>query len=230
MTMPLRVFLGYDSPHPIAYHVLAHSILSRATLPVSITPLVQSTLRAAGLYWRERHPLESTEFSLTRFLVPALCHYQGRALFLDGDMLCRTDISTLWGLMPLGAAVAVVQHDYQPIGEVKMDGKTQTRYPRKNWSSLMLFDTAHMRCQTLTLAYVNQAPALDLHQLGWADDRIGALPMAWNYLVGESQQSRQEPKLLHFTNGGPWLEGHVETAHSVLWDTELDALGGRVRV
>jgi len=143
----LRIFIGYDSKEPIAYHVLANSIMRRASCPVAITPLVQPALRASGLYTRERGPTESTEFSMTRFLVPYLSGYKGHSVFMDCDMLCLTDIAELWtviensiaadasarhawamtdrlerGATPYGKAVLVCQHDYEPTATVKFLG------------------------------------------------------------------------------------------------------------
>src|SRR5687767_9920007 len=135
MIEPLRIFIGYDSREPIAYHVLAHSILTRASGPVSIAPLVLSQLRAARLYTRNRGSTESTEFSMTRFLVPYLSGYEGVSVFMDCDMLCLTDITRLPVHTLGGRALRVVQHDYTPRSAVKMDGCKQTAYPRKNWSS-----------------------------------------------------------------------------------------------
>src|SRR6266850_2140939 len=127
---PLRIFIGYDSREPVAYHVCAHSILARASAPVMIAPLIQPVLRASLLYTRARGPTEATEFSMTRFLVPYLSGYEGISLFMDSDMLCLADIFDLLeaGLADL-RAVAVCQHDYTPKGSVKMDGQQQTTYP-----------------------------------------------------------------------------------------------------
>jgi lipopolysaccharide biosynthesis glycosyltransferase len=226
---PLRVFVGWDSREPIAFAVLAHSILRRASVPVSITPLVQASLRACGLYTRERGPTESTEFSLTRFLVPALADYQGLAIYMDCDMLCLGDLADLAARAQdnLGAAVSVVQHDYVPRFARKMDDRAQTMYPRKNWSSLMVFDCSHFATRRLTPAYVNTATGLELHRLLWAGDRVGALPFAWNCLVDEDGQA-PEPTLIHYTNGGPWLPEYRGCSSAERWHEEQAAMQGRL--
>ena len=154
----LQLFIGYDPKEPVAYHTLAHSILRRSSIPLTIAPLMRSQLK--GLYTRERGPTESTEFSLTRFLVPFLSQYRGWSLFMDCDMLCRADIAELaaYTERAVDEAVLVCKHDYVPKTERKFLNQVQTRYPRKNWSSLMLFNNA--RCAALTPQYVNSASGL----------------------------------------------------------------------
>src|SRR3990167_2431018 len=122
----LRVFLGYDSNEVVAYHTLAHSILRHASVPVSVTPLKLSQLPMK----RDRTPTQSTEFSFSRFLVPWLCGYEGEAIFMDCDQLCRVDIATLHGAK--GAAVSVVKHEYAPRPEDKFLGQRQSIYAKKN--------------------------------------------------------------------------------------------------
>lgn len=193
----IRVFIGYDPNETVAYHVLAHSIMRHASVPVSITPLMLKQLPMT----RPRDPKQSTEFSFSRFLVPWLCGYEGQAIFMDCDMLCRADITTMTGTP--GAAVSVVQHAYEPRPEDKFLAQKQTIYAKKNWSSVMLFDNA--QCRALTPKYVNAATGLELHQFKWLDeDQIGSLDPAFNHLVGEYEPN-QDAKLVHFTRGGPWF-------------------------
>ncbi len=228
-TDPLRVCIGWDSREPLAYAVLAHSILTRASRPISILPINVRALRHT--YTRSRGPTEATEFSLTRFLTPFLADYRGFSLFLDCDMLCLTDITDvlLYPMADPGKAVYVCQHDYVPRALTKMDGQEQTRYPRKNWTSCVLF--ANERCQMLTPHYVNTATGLALHRLQWiADDQIGALPLTWNYLVGEDNQATDPPKLIHYTNGGYWHGGdYMLGPEAELWRCERDAMLGTCR-
>lgn len=219
---PLRIFIGYDSKEPEAYHVLAHSILRRASLPVALVPL---TLASVGrVYTRPRGAAESTEFSMTRFLVPYLCDYQGLAVFMDCDMLCRADIGDLQ-LHPLadpGRAVYVCQHDYTPKDTVKFLGHQQTAYPRKNWSSFIVFNNA--KCKALTPDYVNTASGLDLHRFNWlaGEDAIGSLPLEWNWLVGE-YAANPAAKVLHYTNGGPWFHDiHFTDGSAAPWFHERE--------
>jgi len=218
---PLSIFIGYDHREPVAYHVLAHSILTRASVPVSLTPLVQPALRASGVYRRARDPLESTAFSLTRFLVPYLSGYRGWSVYLDCDMLCRADIAELLSAAS-PAAVAVCQHDYTPSTATKFLGQPQTAYPRKNWSSLMLFYGPG--CRRLSPEYVNTAPPADLHRLAWTED-IGSIPLEWNHLVGEYPENPLA-KMLHYTLGGPWFPETRACDHAKDWQAEYAAMTG----
>lgn len=226
MTEPLKVFIGWDSREPASFAVCAHSILTRATRPVSIVPLFQPALRAAGLYTRERNPLETTEFSFSRFLVPALCGFAGTAVFMDCDFLVRADVSELF-TYPASSpdrAVFVCQHDYVPKASVKFLGQPQTAYPRKNWSSLIVFNNA--RCRALTPDMVNTTSGLELHRFLWAHEAIGALPLEWNHLVGEYEPN-PTARALHWTLGGPWFSEFATADHADLWFAERDAMLGR---
>lgn len=213
----IRLFIGFDPRESIAFDVLARSIWKRASQPVSITPLVKSHLginREGG----------STEFAFTRFLVPYLCGYEGHAIFMDCDMLCQGDIAELWNLrqpaywLP-GPAVKVVKHDYKPAETTKFLGAPQQQYERKNWSSVMLFDNG--KCHALTPQYISEAKGLDLHQFKWTkDERIGELPEEWNYLVGHSKIPN--PKLIHYTLGGPWFPDYEDCEYANEWRRERD--------
>ena len=218
----LNVFIGYDTNETVAYHVLAHSILRRASIPVSIAPLMRRQL--AGLYTRERGPTESTEFSLTRFLVPGLSGFKGWSLFMDCDMLCLADIAELAACIPCSPekAVLVCKHDYTPKTERKFLDQMQTKYPRKNWSSLMLFNNE--RCGALTAQYVNTASGLDLHRFRWIrDELIGDLPLEWNWLVGEYPHNA-EAKIVHYTLGGPYFDDYRDCDYADEWREELGLL------
>jgi hypothetical protein len=221
---PLRVFIGWDSREPIAFHVAAHSILRRASKPVAIIPLVQDQLRSAGLYTRERGATEATEFSMTRFLVPYLSGYEGFSIFMDCDVLCKADIHEMVDLerWPIDAAVQVCQHHYTPKDAIKMDGCAQTTYPCKNWSSVMAFDNG--LCRALTPDYVNTASGVELHRFSWLyQGEIGSLPLGWNWLVGE-YPANPDAKILHYTNGGPWFRDYHACDHAKDWLEEYRAM------
>jgi hypothetical protein len=218
----VNVYIGFDSKEPVAFYTLAHSILRRSSVPLSIAPLMQSQLK--GIYTRPRGPTESTEFSLTRFLVPALSGHRGWSIFMDCDMLCRADIAELQAHIDRqrDKAVLVCQHDYVPKTERKFLGQVQTKYPRKNWSSLMVFNNE--RCRALTPAYVNSAPGLDLHRFKWLDDTlIGSLPLEWNWLVGEYDY-RADAKIVHYTLGGPYFDDYRNCDYAGEWLAEFDAM------
>ena len=226
MVAPFRVFVGWDSREPIAYDVARHSLLKRASIPVEVTPIKVEDLRARGLYTRDRDPLASTEFTYTRFLTPALAGFSGWALFCDCDFLWLGDIAGLAAYTQTQKAVFCVQHDYVPKETTKMDGAAQTVYPRKNWSSLMLFNCDHPAVRRLTPEVVNRESGAYLHRMQWADDAdIGALPTEWNWLEGwNGKPASGTPKAVHFTRGGPWFEAWQNVDYGDLWRAERDAL------
>jgi hypothetical protein len=217
----IRIFIGYDSREAAAFSVLAHSIHARASQPVAVAPLKLEEL--GGVFSRERDPLQSTEFSFTRFLVPYLCDYQGWAIFTDCDMIVRDDIANLWKLRDERYAVQVVKHHHVPKEEVKFLGAKQSKYEKKNWSSVMLMNCA--KCRALTPEYVNTASGLQLHQFKWleTDDLIGALPPRWNHLVGYDAPD-PHASLVHFTIGGPYFEEYKDCEYSREWFEERAAM------
>ena len=226
MANPLRIYIGWDRREPEAYEVAKFSLERRASVPVSVVPIKLDELRARGLYRRDVDPLASTEFTYSRFLTPALAGYQGWALFCDCDFLWLGDVAGLWAYTKVPKAVYCVQHDYRPKESVKMDGAVQTSYPRKNWSSLMLFNCAHPSVQKLTPEVVNRETGAYLHRMQWvADDDIGALPVEWNWLEGWNEKPAQgAPKAVHFTRGGPWFENWKNVDYGDLWRAEHAAL------
>ena len=217
----IRVFIGYDDREAVAYSVLAHSIEARASEPVATTPLILRQLK--GVLTRERHPLQSTDFSFSRFLTPYLSGYEGWSLFMDCDMLMLDDIANLWRLRDDKYAVMVVQHEHVPKETVKFLGEPQTKYEKKNWSSVMLFNNA--ACRALTPEYVNKASGLELHQFKWldSDKRIGKLPGRWNHLVGYDAP-HSDASLLHYTSGGPWWVDYAKCEHAEDWFKERDKM------
>jgi hypothetical protein len=214
----LQVFIGYDPREAVAFHTLAHSIQRHASIPVAVAPVMQSQLK--GIYTRPRGATESTEFSLTRFLVPLLSGYRGWSLFMDCDMLCRADIAGLASLTEQAAdkAVLVCKHDYTPSPERKFLNQVQTVYPRKNWSSVMLFNNE--RCKALSKDYVNSATGLDLQRFSWTSDaQIGDLPLEWNWLVTEYKHN-PDAKIVHFTRGGPYFSEYRDCDYAEDWFEE----------
>ena len=219
----IRVFIGYDPEEAVAYHVLSHSIQNRASRPVSVTPLMLSQL--GDLMWRERDPLQSTDFSFSRFLVPHLCGYEGWAVFMDCDMLALDDVAELWKLREPKRSVQVVQHDHRPARTTKFLDRPQTTYSRKNWSSLMLFNC--FRCTALTPELVNTASGLDLHRFRWLDEdsSIGELPRRWNHLVDyDPPLPPENVSILHYTEGGPWFPEYADCGYADLWFEERERM------
>jgi lipopolysaccharide biosynthesis glycosyltransferase len=217
----MRVFIGYDPREAVAFSVLAHSIHVRASEPVSVIPLMLSELK--GVFTRERHPLQSTDFAFSRFLTPYLSGYEGWSVFMDCDMLVLDDIANLWRLRDERYAVMVVKHDHQPRESVKFLDQPQTAYPKKNWSSVMLFNNA--RCRALTPEYVNAASGLELHQFKWLADEglIGELPRTWNHLVGYYRPT-PGASLVHYTLGGPYFDEYRDCEYAEEWRQELQRM------
>jgi len=221
------IYIGYDPRESVAFHTLAHSLLRRSSIPISVAPLVQGQLKS--VYRRSRGPTESTEFSLTRFLVPYLSGYAGWSLYMDCDMLCRVDVAPLLGETRVHSdkAVLVCKHDYVPKSERKFLDQVQTKYPRKNWSSLMLFN--NQRCRALTPEYVNSASGLELHRFAWTEDRlIGELDLDWNWLVGEYSY-KAEAKIVHFTLGGPYFPEYRACDYADEWFAEFNLIKGGIQ-
>lgn len=215
----IRVFIGHDVREEVALSVLSYSIHRRASQPVSIAPIMISQL--GGLYRRDKHPLQSTAFSFSRFLTPCLSGYEGWSLFTDCDMLMVDDIANLWALRDERYAVMVVKHEHVPRETEKFLGMPQSKYEKKNWSSVMLFNNA--RCTALTPDYVNTASGLELHQFKWLgdDQAIGALPSRWNHLVGY-HPPRKDAALVHFTLGGPYFADYADCEYAHAWRAERD--------
>lgn len=219
----IRVFIGYDPREAVAFHVLSHSIHARASQPVAIAPLMLSELK--DVYTRERHPLQSTDFSFSRFLVPYLSDYRGWSLFCDCDMLMLDDIARLWSLRDDAYAVQVVKHDHKPAESVKFLDKPQRPYEKKNWSSVILFNNA--KCTALTPEYANTATGLELHQFKWLGDDalIGELPHRWNHLVDyDPTVPAEQVSFLHYTEGGPYFEAYRQCSYADIWFAERDRM------
>jgi hypothetical protein len=209
MAEPHRIFLGYDPSQHIAYEVLKYSLEKHAREPIDVQPVDQDKIPGWN---RKLDPLQSTPFTYTRFLVPWLCDYEGIALFMDSDMLALDDISELFHLPMDGLALRVRKHEYNPEATVKMGGKVQTQYPRKNWSSLMLMNNPELR--------VWSKDAVETQSGAWLhrfepipDEKIGDISEEWNVLDHMTGRT----KLLHYTSGGPWLPGCEDADHADLW-------------
>jgi len=217
----INIFIGYDEGEKIAYSVLSESIRQHSSEPVSITPLDLSTLR--NHFQRKKQSNQSTEFAFSRFMVPYLCGYKGWAIFMDCDMLLRTDINKLWMLKDEDYAVMCCKHDYVPNQNAKFRGAKNEPFPKKNWSSMMMMNNA--KCKGLTLPYVNEATGLDLHQFKWleSEKEIGALPKTWNWLVSEYDYNAKADNV-HFTLGGPYFKGYEKSDYANEWFRVYDDL------
>lgn len=218
----IKVFIGFDQVESVAWHTMAHSIFSKSSRPVALIPVSLKNLQ--GIYSRPRDPKQSNEFSFTRFLTPYLSGYEGYALFFDCDMMLRTDIAEVFNVIieQPGKALYVVKHDYTPRDEIKFLDTVQYKYPRKNWSSVVLWNCGHPANKTVTPDFVNNASALDLHRFTWLkDDEIGDLDVRWNWLVGEYADPPQDVKNVHWTVGGPYFNEYRNVDFSDEWFEEM---------
>jgi lipopolysaccharide biosynthesis glycosyltransferase len=219
-----KIFVGYDSREDIAWQVCRHSLLRHADDDLTVIPLRQNALRELGLYTRPYDLGASTEFSLTRFLTPYLAAQSGWVIFCDCDFLYTADVRQVFDGLDPSKALYCVKHDYTPAFRVKMDGKRQAVYPRKNWSSFMVFNCDHADVRALTPQVVNSATAAYLHRFEWIGDAsdIGSLDLDWNFLGGEYQKPDYTPRVIHYTNGGPWFDEWQNCDFADLWIEERD--------
>lgn len=227
------VYIGYDTREREAAQICAQSLLRHTSVPLNIKMLREPALRHSGLYTREwaveggqkydkfdGKPF-STDFSFSRFLVPSLMMHEGRALFVDCDFLFTSDVAELFDLFDKSCAAQVVKHDQNPSETHKMDGVVQTRYFRKNWSSLVLWNCGHKANMSLTPREMNTRPGQWLHAFAWMEDHeIGALPATWNWLSGVNKPLEGTPKAIHYTLGVPTMEGCEGMPLAELWHEE----------
>ncbi len=217
----IKVFVGYDPVESTAWHTFVHSILRQSTRPLAIIPINVANFK--DIYNRKRDPKQSNEFSFARFLVPYLCDYKGYAVFFDCDMLLRCDISEIFDHIDKNnkMAVYVVKHDYQPKNEIKYLNTVQYKYPRKNWSSVVVWNCEHQSNKKVTPEYVNNASPIDLHRFYWlSDDEIGELDIKWNWLVGEYDNPPCDIKNIHWTVGGPYFKEYRNADFANEWFSE----------
>ena len=200
----LPIYIGWDAKESTMFNMCVYSIRKYASIPVEIYKLDRRRLQALQIYKREEVPgQQATEFAYSRFLVPYLQHFQGHALFMDCDMLLTADILELFRFADDERAVQVIKHkEYVPKLSIKMDGVAQPVYPRKNWSSAMLFNCGHISNSILTPDFIDTQSGSYLHRFSWLrDQEIGELLSTWNYLCDEGWNWQEAPSLIHYTNG-----------------------------
>ena len=212
----LKIFIGWDEVENVAWHALSHSIVSQSTIPISIHPV--SLKNYQSVFNRERDEKQSNEFSFSRFLVPYMSDYSGWAVFMDCDMMLRTDIAELLEYIDETKALLCVQHNYEAVEGKKYLGTTQYAYPRKNWSSFVLWNCGHQKNKCLSKDFVENASGLQLHRFSWLDEEeIGSLPIDWNWLVGDYVNPPDTVKNVHWTLGGPYFNEYEDVDFSDEW-------------
>lgn len=208
-----QIFIGYDKREARAFDVCKFSIDQRSEIKTN--KLFSEDIETYSRDWGEP---QSTDFTFTRFWVPFLSDFKGWSFFVDCDFLFLEDPLKILDNIDADKAVYVVQHPgYIPNSQIKMDGIAQHRAYRKNWASFILFNNEHPKNQRLVPEFLNNhRPGLDFHQLRWLDDEdIGALPLEWNCL--DDYYLLENPKAIHYTDGGPWFEDYENTTYSQLW-------------
>jgi lipopolysaccharide biosynthesis glycosyltransferase len=211
----LKIFVGFDGKvEPVAYHTFCQSVIEKASIPVSFTPLALNTLSD----YKEIHTDGSNAFIYSRFLVPYLCGFKGMALFVDGDMICRTDIAEILWEHDQDEAVKVVKHYYQTKHPIKYLGSKNEDYPKKNWSSVMLWNCSHHLNKQLTPKFVMENKGKYLHRFEWLkhEDQVGKLDAAWNWLETEYEYN-PDAKLIHHTLGTPCFKDYQSTDYAQEW-------------
>ncbi len=234
--MKINVYIGYDSRQDKSdkfsdlinppYQICKYSILKNykgREDDLVIQPIKLQNMIDDDLYWRKDDPLASTEFTYSRFLTPHLNNYNGVAIFCDSDFLWQCDIRELLKYYDEKYSIMCVKHNYYPTQETKMDGKIQTIYPRKNWSSLMMFNCSHIDCQNLSIKNVNTKSAKYLHRMNWTSDKnIGEIPPTYNWLEGWYEDSIN-PKVIHYTRGAP-IHDSWNGSYSTNWIQHYEEL------
>lgn len=213
----IPVFIGYDPREAVAYHTCVNSIIRNSSQPVSIIPL---SLNLFKKFYSNKGKDGSNQFIYSRFLVPYLTGFSGHAIFIDGDMIVRGDIAELWKLRDPLCDVQVVHHDYKTRMTEKYLGAKNEDYPRKNWSSVILWNCGSFPNRRLTPQFVETATGAELHRFTWVDDqRLGSLPVEWNWLPDEFGPN-PDAKLLHWTLGTPCFHDFAEAHQASEWHRE----------
>jgi lipopolysaccharide biosynthesis glycosyltransferase len=212
----IKVFIGYDKREIVAYHVCSNSIIRQSSNPLSISPLALNLLKD----YKEVHTDGSNHFIYSRFLVPYLMNFEGWAIFIDGDMILRDDITQLWNLKQPNLAVQVVKHNYKTKLPIKYLGAKNEDYPCKNWSSVIIWNCAHPKNKILTPAFIEASTGAQLHRFTWLnEEEIGELPIEWNWLPDEFG-CNDAAKLLHFTLGLPGFYEFTGSPMAHEWHAE----------
>ena len=216
----VKIYIGFDQREAVAYHTFVQSLIENASIPLDITPLAIRNLKG----YEEKHEDKSNDFVYSRFLTPSLNDFKGWAIFADGDMICQADIKELLNLRDDSKALQVVKHDYKTKAYQKYLGNINQDYPRKNWSSVILWNCAHPKHKILTPDFIANQPGKYLHRFSWLEDsEIGELPKEWNWLATEYPNNEQA-NIIHYTLGTPCFKDYRNTEMSDIWLKKHDRL------
>ena len=213
MVKSIKLVVGFDQRESVAYHTFCQSIIEHASAPLTFIPLAINSLKE----YKEVHVDGSNDFIYSRFLTPYLNNFEGWAIFADGDMICQADIKELWNLRDESKALLVVKHNYETKVSKKYLGNKNENYPRKNWSSVILWNCSHPKHRILTPEFIAKQPGSYLHRFSWLDDSdIGELPKEWNWLAIEYPENKNA-KLIHYTLGTPCFKEYKDSEMASIW-------------
>jgi lipopolysaccharide biosynthesis glycosyltransferase len=213
MNETIKIVVGFDQREAVAYHTFCQSIIEKSSRPLNFIPLAINNLKN----YKETHADQSNDFIYSRFLTPYLNNFEGWAIFADGDMICHTDIKELWDLRDESKALMVVKHDYETKAHIKYLGNKNENYPRKNWSSVILWNCSHSKHKILTPEFIQNQSGKYLHRFSWLnDDEIGEIPKEWNWLAIEYPENHNA-KLIHYTLGTPCFNEYEKTDMADIW-------------
>ena len=216
----VKIYIGFDQREAVVYHTFVQSLIENASIPLDITPLAVRNLKG----YEEKHEDKSNDFVYSRFLTPFLNDFKGWAIFADGDMICQADIKELLDLRDDSKALQVVKHDYKTKAYQKYLGNINQDYPRKNWSSVILWNCAHPKHKILTPDFIANQPGKYLHRFSWLEDsEIGELPKEWNWLATEYPNNNQA-NIIHYTLGTPCFKDYRNTEMSDIWLKQYDRM------
>ena len=209
----LNIFIGFDQKEAVAYHTFVQSLIEMSSVPLSIVPLAENNLN----FYNESHNDGTNKFTYSRFLIPYLMDYNGWAIFVDGDMVCLSDIKELKSYFDPKYAVSVVKHDYKTKQKLKYFGQKNENYPRKNWSSVIIWNCSHPKNKILTPSLIDSKDGAFLHRFKWLNDvDIGSLPKSWNWLAIEYPE-KENLNLIHYTLGTPCFKKYSNSSLSKHW-------------
>jgi len=208
-----KIFIGFDQREACAYHTFVQSLINHSSIPLDITPLCLKSL----VGYKELHRDGGNDFVYSRFLSPFLNNFDGWAIYADGDMVCQADILELLKLKDDSKAVMVEKHNYQTKQSKKYFNNKNENYPKKNWSSVILWNCSHPKHKILTPEFKQNQSGKFLHRFSWLDeDEIGEIPLEWNWLALEYPENK-EAKIIHYTLGTPCLKEYKDTNMSDIW-------------
>ena len=208
-----KIFIGFDQREACAYHTFVQSLINHSSIPLDITPLCLKSL----VGYKELHRDGGNDFVYSRFLSPFLNNFDGWAIYADGDMVCQADILELLKLKDDSKEVMVAKHNYQTKQSKKYFNNKNENYPKKNWSSVILWNCSHPKHKILTPEFIQNQSGKFLHRFSWLDeDEIGEIPLEWNWLALEYPENK-EAKIIHYTLGTPCLKEYKDTNMSDIW-------------